>query len=399
MKSPKSKNNFSNFAKFVSSLLICLFLTNVSATAQKRSLLDESPVKEEATESSIESVSPIFWNGNPSCKSLNDSNDSRLAHITTDFELKLDSPLFPFNGNYNFVNDDPRQFYIGPNGLGDNNVETKTNSSRDTLWWESSLAISAVIVKGGSNANVYPYPQGAFSDSNLKTPLQNNRRPDISHITFCFYVPAKVTIIKEVQTFDQTNASTQAFPFTATNFGVSNFSLIDNNSQPADRISKFVYSFGASKAVTVTESLVQNWSLDSITCTETSGFGLPNAQNSSVSVANRKATIVLEQGEKVTCKFKNLQVAPSAASAFVSGRVLTETGLPLRRAAVSIFNANTLETQTVYTNQLGYYRVDNLPVNDFYIVSVAHGKRAFSNNSQSFTLSDNLTDINFFVLY
>jgi aqualysin 1 len=96
--------------------------------------------------------------------------------------------------------------------------------------------------------------------------------------------------------------------------------------------------------------------------------------------------------------YSYMLLAPTAATASVSGRVTTGTGLPLRRASVSVFNANTLETKTVYTNNLGYYRVEGLPVNNFYIVTVGH-KRTFANNSQSFTLNDNLTEVNFVALY
>jgi aqualysin 1 len=96
--------------------------------------------------------------------------------------------------------------------------------------------------------------------------------------------------------------------------------------------------------------------------------------------------------------YSYMQLAPTAATASISGRVTSAAGLPLRRAAVSVFNANTLETKTVYTNNLGYYRVEGLPVNNFYVVTVGH-KRTFANNSQSFTLNDNLTEVNFVALY
>ena len=94
-----------------------------------------------------------------------------------------------------------------------------------------------------------------------------------------------------------------------------------------------------------------------------------------------------------------LQMVPTSATASISGRVLTETGLPVKRAEISVFNSNTLETRIVYTNALGFYRIENLPVNDFYILTVSHGKRSFYNNSQSFTLSDNLTEVNFTANY
>jgi hypothetical protein len=273
-------------------------------------------------------------------------------------------------------------------------VTFTANVNNPVLAWGGHIAtrgdwgIGNTVVSG-NGSDYHMRNGGAGGQQDL--PLQ------VSAVIF----PAKVTIIKEVTLFNNGGtASTQAFPFTATNFGTANFSLVDNNVVGPDRIvNSNITAFGNSNIITVTESQVLGWSLsDPPVCTEDPG-GLPQTDNSVTGLGTPNATLTVEEGEIITCTFKNLQVAPSAASAFVSGRVLTETGLPLRRAAVTIFNAGTLETQTVYTNQLGYYRFDNLTVNNFYIVTVAHGKRAFFNNTQSFTLNDNLTDVNFYTPY
>jgi hypothetical protein len=413
MKTTKVRNIITNITTRVIILTICVSLLTLNSFAQKRSILGDPYLKGGLENQAAVNYYTIYNNQEISCADLNASSDSRVAHITTNYELKLNfAPPFGPSGPYHFTGSD----LLGP-AFPDKSVSTTgtmTNGDGELTGfnWTSTLGISAVIVKTGGFSNVYPYPQGSFGDTGLTTTPDNPNQPrnrGISHITFCYYIPAKVTIIKEVDTFDENDASTQSFPFSAVNFTPANFSLVDNNSQPADRITAEVYSFGST--INVTEALVQNWTLTGIACVETAGGGgvghnnvvypnLPNLQNSQThNFIGRTANINVEQGENVVCKFTNGQVAPSAASAFISGRVLTSTGLPLRRAAVTVFNANTLETQTVYTNQLGYYRVDNLPVNNFYIVTVGHGKRTFANNSQSFTLSDNLTDVNFFMLY
>jgi hypothetical protein len=385
-------------------LFICLPLVAVNSNAQKIYSGRDLNVEASDSQSLAPTPTPILFGDNPSCAKLNTNNANfpEFDHIISDYELRLNytPPIGP-SGPHPFTTGDIRVL----NGIPDpNNFVTIEGLVRNRFNWTSTKGISAIIVKGGSKSFVYPYPEPAFDGQGLTTP--DNSIPSIDFISFCYFTPATVTIIKEVQTFNGGNASTQAFPFTATNFGTANFSLVDNNAPPADRITNVnLYNYGAANAITVTEGSVGGWSLSDLSCVETAGGGgggfpnLPNVQNSTTSFGNRRATIVLEQGENVVCTFKNLQAVPTAASAFVSGRVLTETGLPLRRAAVSVFNANTLETQTVYTNQLGYYRFDNLMVNNFYIVTVSHGKRAFSNNSQSFTLNDNLAEINFYALY
>jgi hypothetical protein len=64
-------------------------------------------------------------------------------------------------------------------------------------------------------------------------------------------------------------------------------------------------------------------------------------------------------------------LAPTAATAMVAGRILTDNNASLRRSvAVTILNTRTLETQTVMANRLGYYQFDDLQVGDTYIITV-----------------------------
>lgn len=385
-------------------LFICVSLITINSNAQRIFLPGDARKDKKYSESLAPTPTPILFGENPTCAKLNTNNPGypELAHIQNDYELRLNytppvgpTDMHPYTtGGVRVLNGipDPTQF-VTVQGL----VQNKFN-------WTSTKGVSAVIVRGETKSFVYPYSTPAFDGMNLTTP--DNMLQPIRAIAFCYFAPATVTIIKEVQTFNGGNASIQSFPFTATNFGTANFSLVDNNAPPADRrINSNLYSFGAANAVTVTESLVGGWSLSDLSCTETAGGGgngfpnLPNIQNTTVSLANRRANIILEEGENVTCVFRNLQSIPTAASASISGRVLTETGLPLRRAAISVFNANTLETRVVYTNSLGYYWVDDLPVNNFYIVTVSHGKRTFLNSTQSFTLEDNIAELNFIAAY
>ena len=66
------------------------------------------------------------------------------------------------------------------------------------LNWTSSLDVSAVIMKGGPNANVYAYPGGSdLSDAGLVTPVNPNGNAEgtknygISHVTFCVGGPVE----------------------------------------------------------------------------------------------------------------------------------------------------------------------------------------------------------------
>lgn len=54
----------------------------------------------------------------------------------------------------------------------------------------------------------------------------------------------------------------------------------------------------------------------------------------------------------------------------INGRVVSANGRSVRRATVTIMNLNTLDSQTRMTNDFGYFRVDNLPIIDIYLVVV-----------------------------
>lgn len=204
--------------------------------------------------------------------------------------------------------------------------------------------------------------------------------------------PATVTIVKSVQLLNGGTAATIAFPFTADNLGTAEFSLVDNDSVPADRlINPAIFSYGVANTITVTEAMIPGWQLSSISCIETAGEGLPHTLNTTVDVAGRTASIVVEQGESVICTFNNQQLQPSAANVSITGRVVTQTGRGIRGVRLSLVDANTGDTRIVSTNAFGYYRFVELPASHFYILSVDHDKRyIFPDNTRSFTLDDDL---------
>ena len=82
-------------------------------------------------------------------------------------------------------------------------------------------------------------------------------------------MPGSVTIIKEVQALDGSTASTEAFTYTTSNLGVDNFSLIDNDEEPADRlVNSGIFLFNEQNAISVMEDQKHGWALTEIECTE-----------------------------------------------------------------------------------------------------------------------------------
>lgn len=336
------------------------------------------------------------FKGNPSCQDLDDSGDSRLAHIQTPREMKLDFQPPTTLTTYPYTNGSSptgNRFVIGPQDPANSVNARRTNSS--TFDWTSTKPVSAVIVKGGPDANVYFYQSGSLGQNGLQTPTGLA----ISHVTFCYLTPGSVTIIKEVTAIGGATASTQSFPFTSTNLGANNFSLVDNNVVGPDRLVRTaVYQFSTlvpSRNIAVVESVVPGWDLQDIVCTETAGSGLPNLLNTEIDFPNRAAEIRLEEGENVTCIFRNGQLTPSAAPAIISGRVMDANGVGVYGARFQLVNIATGQTYHARTNPFGYYLFAEIPTAEFYVLTISHKKMSFIENTRSFTLNDDLVGLDF----
>jgi len=231
---------------------------------------------------------------------------------------------------------------------------------------------------------------------------QGNRDLQVSADAVIF--PAQVTIIKSVTTLPVPpdgpgSTSTFVFDFTSSaNLGTSMFSLVDDvvgsgGGGTASQSFGSLVLFGADNAITVTEAnYAPTWTLASLTCVETPG-GLPNTLNTTTSIPNRTATIILEEGEFVTCTFSNTQLAPTAAPASVSGRVLDSFGTGIGGARLNMTDAQSGNTWTVISNPFGYYTIEGPEVGNFYIMTISHKRYSFASDTRTFTLNEDLIDV------
>jgi hypothetical protein len=70
--------------------------------------------------------------------------------------------------------------------------------------------------------------------------------------------------------------------------------------------------------------------------------------------------------------YEKVSFVPTSSMAMVAGRASVNNGF-IRgsgKLLVTILNTKTLETQQVFTNRLGYYEFNDLPVGDTYVISV-----------------------------
>ncbi|HUR96767.1 MAG TPA: S8 family peptidase [Pyrinomonadaceae bacterium] len=202
-------------------------------------------------------------------------------------------------------------------------------------------------------------------------------------------IPATITIKKNVHTRNGGTSSTTTFPYAATNISTPTFSLISNQEFTDPAVPP------AGQMVAVSESPVAGYQLVSVECTEVAGSS-PNIPNTTVDLANRRANIMVESGESVTCTFTSDELVPTAGQAAVGGRIVDSRGRGVRGINLSLFDATTGETTYATTNSFGYYAFNELEVLDFYVLT-AFGNRRFTilDNERSFTLRDDLANVNF----
>lgn len=205
--------------------------------------------------------------------------------------------------------------------------------------------------------------------------------------------PARVTIKKRTIPSGSESTPNTAFPYTADNLSSAAFSLFSEN----QFVDSNVNAFGSGNLITVTETMVIGWRLTSISCLETSGSGQPNTLNTSVDLTNRTANIIVEEGEYVECTFTSEALAPSAAGASISGRITTGNGRGVKGARIDLLNASTNEVRYETTNTFGYYSFNGVPVGDLYVMSVPATRKGGHRTpmSQTFTLEDNISELNF----
>ena len=199
----------------------------------------------------------------------------------------------------------------------------------------------------------------------------------------------RITIRKNVRNNNGGTSSTTTFPYAATNISTPTFSLSSNQefTDPAVPAS--------GQMVAVTESPVAGYQLTSVECVEVSG-GSPNLPNTTVDLANHRANIMVENGESVTCTFTSDELVPTAGEASVGGRIVDLRGRGVRGVILSLFDVSTGQTRYATTNSFGYYAFSELEVMDFYVLT-AFGTRRYTilDNERSFTLRDNLANVNF----
>ncbi len=182
--------------------------------------------------------------------------------------------------------------YAGTSQTGLALYFTATNSTA-VIAWGGHIARRLDWGSGHSTADVSgsPYHMRVldFQCSNVNNCSSGNLDRSLSAAAVT--LPASITIIKQATTEGSTE-----FSFVATPSPLTNFDLVDDGTVANTKVFSGITTFGT---YTVTESSLAGWGLDRASC------AIANQLTGTATVQGSVATIVLAEGEDVTCTFYN----------------------------------------------------------------------------------------------
>ena len=85
---------------------------------------------------------------------------------------------------------------------------------------------------------------------------------------------------------------------------------------------------------------------------------------------------------------------PTAAAVLLGGKVKTANGRGIRNAVITL-TAQNGSTRTVLTSTFGIFRFTDVEVGQTYVLTIFSKRFAFANPSQTISLTEDLTDIEF----
>lgn len=93
--------------------------------------------------------------------------------------------------------------------------------------------------------------------------------------------------------------------------------------------------------------------------------------------------------------FWSTQLAPTAAGASISGRIRDAAGKGIRNVQLTLIGAATGEIFYARSGGFGFYRFENLPTGQNYILTVSARRFTFNPNTRFISLVEDLTQVDF----
>lgn len=150
--------------------------------------------------------------------------------------------------------------------------------------------------------------------------------------------------------------------------------------------------------------------LNGVYRTQPSGIGSPVATGPAFTSLNTAFAAVPNPNGNWTLRFQDcaggdtggvtaagltINAAPTSAGIVVGGRAMTPAGRGLASVMVTISGGNLEAPITRMTNPFGYYRFEDIPAGQTYVLSVSSKRFAFSEPVRILNASDSLLDFDF----
>jgi hypothetical protein len=152
---------------------------------------------------------------------------------------------------------------------------------------------------------------------------------------------------------------------------------------------------GGATFPTVIASSVTNSFANSFAPSGTFNWTVPNTPTSQARIRVREADFSAPAA--VSSGNFTIGIAPTAAQALVTGRILTASGRGIPRASITITDVDG-QVRYATSNSFGYYRFDNLATGQNYVISVRSKRYQFANATQSIFVGEDLEGLNFTAL-
>jgi hypothetical protein len=146
---------------------------------------------------------------------------------------------------------------------------------------------------------------------------------------------------------------------------------------------------------TIIASSVPNSFLGNFSPSGTFSWTVPNTPTTQARIRVREADFATPAA--ISSGNFTIGIAPSAATASITGKVLTSTGRGVSRARVVITDLNGA-VRYATTNSFGNYRFDNLESGQNYVLSVSSKRYQFATASQTIFVGEDLTGVDFTAL-
>ena len=188
-------------------------------------------------------------------------------------------------------------------------------------------------------------------------------------------------------------SATSSFNIIGNNQGASGITNGTNGNQvgtPASPIDPRLEPLANNGGTTQTHALMP----DSPAIDKGSSFGLTTDQRGLTRPAENLSITNAMGGDGSDIGAFEVQLAPTAASVSVGGRVTTASGRGISRAVITLTDSSGNSVSTV-TNPFGYYRFDNVAAGETYLVRASGKRYQFIQSSQVVNVVEDASDINF----